>query len=119
MKVDIKRTERARGLFSSKKYFVVTVTVLFTSEEMKGIEMGQLGNYILVKRPPRAGVNVGDERTFHLRVGHLVRGTPDKYEFEEFQDAEVYNLALIEKLTKLKQLIQKYLETPKDQSFEI
>lgn len=120
MKVDIKRTEETRGLIFKKKDFVVTVTVLFTEEEKKAIEMAQLEKYVLVERPPRAGVDgKGVEDVFHLRVRHLLKGTPDKYEFEHVDDADAYQRALPEELKNLKQAIQNYIDTPKDQSFEL
>lgn len=110
-----------RGLIFKKKNFVVTVTVQFSEEEKKAIEMAQLSKYVLVERPIRAGVKdgAGLEDVFHLRVGHLLKGTPDKYEFEYIDDADRYHRALPEALKELKQAIENYVETPKDQSFEL
>lgn len=121
MKVDIKRTEEMRGFIFKKKDFVVTVTVQFTEEEKKVIELAKYSDYVLVERPPRAGVKdgAGLEDVFHLRVGHLLKGTPDKYEFEHVDDADRYQRALPEELKNLKQAIENYVETPKDQSFEL
>jgi hypothetical protein len=121
MKVDIKRTEEMRGLIFKKKDFVVTVTVQFTEEEKKAIEMTKIGNYVLVERPPRAGVKDGKglEDVFHLRVRQLLNGAPDKYEFERIDDANRYQHQLPEALKSLKALIEDYVEAPANQSFEL
>jgi hypothetical protein len=121
MKVDINRTEETRGLVFKKKDFVVTVTVHFTEEEKKVIELAKYGDYVLVERPPRAGVKDGKglEDVFHLRVRHLLKGTPDKYEFEHIDDANKYQNELPEALKALKSLIENYADAPTSQSFEL
>lgn len=120
MKVYIKRTEETRGLIFKKKDFVVTVTVLFTEEEKKVIELAKFGDLVLVERPTRAGINDHSmPDIWHLRVSQLLKGEPDKYEFEDIAAANDYQNQLPDALRALKDLIEKHVEAPKDQSFEL
>ena len=120
MKIDIKRGEEKAGLIFKKTYYTVTVTVQFSEEEKKVIQLTKTENHIVTERPKRAGIkdNAPDD-IWHLRVRTLLPGKPDKYEFENLADANEYNDALLPSLKNLKGFIEKNAKPVADTSVEL
>jgi len=120
MKVNITRGEEKAGLVFKKTYYTVTLDVQLTEEEKKVIQLTNAGDNILCERPKRAGIkDNAPPHIWHLYVRTLVKGKPDKYEFENIAEANSYNDALVPSLKNLKAFIESNGKPITDTSIEI
>lgn len=109
MRVSIEHEEEKHGLFRKTTYYTVSLTVDFSEEEKQVIKDSDLGDSLILERPPQANIKdstQGLEDIFHLRIKDLVKGKPDKHTWATPAEAKNYEADLKEVLPKLKEYIE-------------
>lgn len=115
MKVTIDRKEMSTGLLFKKTFFEIRTTVQFTAEEQAVIRERNLGDEVILDRPPPAHhvANLSDERLqtgvdlghYKLHIKDLLKG-PDSYTTTTPVQAQVYEQELMGALKDMKQAIE-------------
>lgn len=108
MRVQIDHSEVERGgMFKKQRYHAVTCRVTFTQEELQIIRERNLGEYVVLERPPTLDMVKqarGIEDVFFLYIRNLVKG-PDEYLVATPADAREYEECLLDKMPLLKDLL--------------
>lgn len=102
MRINLKHNTVRRGLILKKTFVKVTLTVLFSHEEIQILrQRGLLDQHLLDRRPATAKVDDRDEK-FALHVRHIVNGKVDRFLLANPAAAKVYQNRVLDTLAQLK-----------------
>lgn len=111
MRVSIKHQTVRRGAIFKKTFEQVTMTVLFTHEEIQIIrQRGLMQTKLLDRRPANAKVDDRDTR-FELKVSDIINGKTDNFLCATPSAAKRYEEAMLDTLAQLKLWIGDNAET--------
>lgn len=102
MRISIKHETVLRGLLFKTTYYQVSLTVLFTHEEIQIIRQRKLmQTKLLDRRPATAKVDDRDSK-FELLVGDIVNGKTDQFLCATPSASKIYEERLLATLQQLK-----------------
>lgn len=108
MRITIEQKEKSeKGWFKAKTYYVVRCKVDFSEEELQIIKDRELGQDVVLERPPSCNLKVSefdDPRQYYLYVDDLVQRA-DNYACPTPFDAKEYERELEVMLRKMKAYI--------------
>jgi len=111
MRVSIKHETVRRGAIFKKTYHEVSLTVLFSHEEIQIIrQRNLLKTKLLDRRPANAKVDDRDSK-FEVKVADIINGKTDYFLCATPSDAKRYEEAMLDTLAQLKLWIGDNAET--------
>lgn len=113
MRVRISHREKKAGFFGLTRQVEVTTEVEFSREERAIIAERQLADRIILERFPDSRTAAALDKDelerwlpgFHLRIGDLLRASPDRFRVDDPHAAKLYETQLTEALRQLKAFI--------------
>ena len=119
MRISIKHETVRRGLLFKTTFYEVSLTVLFTHEEIQIIRQRKLmQTKLLDRRPATAKVDDRDSK-FALNVGDIVNGKTDRFLCATPSASKRYEEMLLDTLKQLKLWISDNAEEAEDFVVEI
>ena len=107
MKITIEHDTVTLGLFRKKTHYRVKCTVQFSQEELHVIKSKDLGDKIVLNRPPMSVLNSAPDADIDaLRIRHFISGKGDTHTFATPGEARDYDEEVKEGLPKLKAFIE-------------
>lgn len=102
MRISLTHDPIRKGLLFKKTYYQVSVTVLFTHEELQIIRhRGLQKTKLMDRRPATAKVDDRDEK-FELRLSELMNGKTDRFLCATPSKAKIYEDELMGMLAQVK-----------------
>ncbi len=109
MRVNIEHTEDSRGIFKKTTYYVVTIKVDFSDEELHIIKDQDIEDLVVLERNTPASLidkNFDDEAGYwDLKIKSLMLKDGSSHDFHTVGEAKQYATALEEAMPRLKDYI--------------